>query len=241
MGAQNRPQTLLWLSLPRRLRSPQAALRRAITVTASPVNGFTGNVSVAVGALPSGVTATPMTLSITPGGLQQISVTAGPAAVAGSASISLQGTSGSLSHSVTAAVTVNAAAPLSTTASLSASSFNFGNNLVNNTLTQSVVTVTNTGTAPLTMSPTLSGDPGYALVSTGSCGAQLAAAASCAMMVSYTPKTASAPTTQNAVLNLGFGDVPLEPPRASLSPEHQLPYRLGRSPRRTTLRWRCIR
>ena len=58
------------------------------------------------------------------------------------------------------------------------------------------------------MSPTLSGDPGYALVSTGSCGAQLAAAASCAVMVSYTPKTASAPTTQNAVLNLGFGDVP---------------------------------
>ena len=108
---------------------------QTITVTASPVSGFTGNVSVAVGALPSGVTATPMTLSLTPGGLQQISVTAGPAAVAGSASISLQGTSGSLSHSVTAAVTVNAAPPLSTTASLSASSFSFGNNLVNNTLT----------------------------------------------------------------------------------------------------------
>ena len=83
---------------------------QTITVTASPVNGFTGNVSVAVGALPSGVTATPMTLSIAPGGLQQISVTAGPAAAAGSASISLQGTSGSLSHSITAAVTVNAAA-----------------------------------------------------------------------------------------------------------------------------------
>ena len=149
-----------------------------------------------------------MTLSIEPGGLQQISVTAGPTAAAGSASISLQGTSGSLSHSITAAVTVNAAPPLSTTASLSASSFNFGNNLVNNTLTQSVVTVTNTGTAPLTMSPTLSGDSGYAFVLAGSCGAQLAAAASCPMMVSYTPKTASAPSTQNAVLNLGFGDVP---------------------------------
>ncbi len=59
---------------------------QTITVTASPVNGFTGNVSVAVGALPSGVTATPMTLSIAPGGLQQISVTASPAAAAGSAS-----------------------------------------------------------------------------------------------------------------------------------------------------------
>ena len=181
---------------------------QTITVAASPVNGFTGNVSVAVGALPSGVTATPMTLSMTPGGLQQISVTAGPAAVAGSASISIQGTSGSLSHSVTAGVTVNAAPPLSTTASLSASSFNFGNNLINNKVTQSVVTVTNTGTAALTLKPALSGDPSYALVSTGSCGAQLAPAASCPMMVSYTPSTASAPATQNAVLNLGFGDVP---------------------------------
>ncbi len=45
-------------------------------------------------------------------------------------------------------------------------------------------------------------------MSTGSCGAQLAAAANCAVMVSYTPSTASAPATQNAVLNLGFGDVP---------------------------------
>jgi arylsulfate sulfotransferase len=186
---------------------------QTITVAASPVNGFTGNVSVAVGALPSGVTATPMTLSITTGGLQQISVTAGPAAVVGNASISIQGTSGSLSHSVTAGVTVNAAAPLSTTASLSASSFNFGNNLINNKVTQSVVTVTNTGTAALTLKPALSGDPSYALVSTGSCGAQLAPASSCPMMVSYTPSTASAPNTQNAVLNLGFGDVPAGTPQ----------------------------
>ena len=144
---------------------------------------------------------------MTAGSLQQITVTAGPTATAGTASIALQGTSGSLSHSVTAALTVNAAPPLSTTASLSAASFNFGNNLVNNTVTQSVVTVTNTGTAALTLNPSITGDASYALVSTGSCGAQVAAAASCSVMVSYTPKTASAPGTQNAVLNLGFGDV----------------------------------
>ena len=181
---------------------------QAIAISASPTNGFTGNVSVTVGSLPTGVTATPMTLSMTAGSLQQITVTAGPTATAGTASIALQGTSGSLSHSVTAALTVNAAPPLSTTASLSAASFNFGNNLVNNTVTQSVVTVTNTGTAALTLNPSITGDASYALVSTGSCGAQVAAAASCSMMVSYTPKTASAPGTQNATLNLGFGDVP---------------------------------
>ena len=187
---------------------------QTVTITASAMNGFTGNVSVAVGSLPSGVTATPMTLSMAPGGLQQISVTATPAAAAGSATISLQGTSGSLSHSITTALTVSAAAPpASTNAALSGSSFSFGNNLVNNTVTQSVVTVTNTGTTTLTMNPALNGDSSYAVVSTGSCGTQLAAAASCAVMVSYTPTTASAPATQNASLNLGFVGVPAGTPQ----------------------------
>jgi arylsulfate sulfotransferase len=213
-GGSPKPTADFTLAIaPSALTITSGGAAQTITVAASPVNGFTGNVSVAVGALPTGVTATPMTLSITPGGLQQISVTAGPAAVAGNASISIQGTSGSLSHSIAAGVTVNAAPRLSTTASLSASSFNFGNNLVNNKVTQSVVTVTNTGTAALTLNPGLSGDPSYALVSTGSCGAQLAPAASCGMMVSYTPSTASAPGTQNALLSLGFGDVPAGTPQ----------------------------
>jgi arylsulfate sulfotransferase len=182
---------------------------QTVTVTASAMNGFTGNVSLAVGSLPTGVTATPMTLSVTPGTLQQISVTAGPGATVGSATISLQATAGSISHSTSTSLTVSPAAPsASTNAALSSSSFDFGNNLVNNTLTQSVTTVTNTGTTTLTMTPAISGDPGYALVSTGSCGAQLAPAASCAVMVSYTPTTASAPAAQNASLALGFVGVP---------------------------------
>ena len=177
------------------------------------MNGFTGNVSVAVGSLPSGVTATPMTLSMAPGALQQISVTAAPSAAAGTATISLQATSGSLSHSTTTALTVSPnVPPASTNAALSGSSFSFGNNLVNNTLTQSVVTVTNTGTTSLSLNPALSGDPSYALVSTGSCGAQLASAASCAVMVSYNPTTASTPAAQNSVLDLGFVGVPAGTP-----------------------------
>jgi hypothetical protein len=36
---------------------------QAIDITTSPVNGFTGNVSLTVGSLPAGVTVTPMTLS----------------------------------------------------------------------------------------------------------------------------------------------------------------------------------
>jgi arylsulfate sulfotransferase len=187
---------------------------QTVTIAASPVNGFTGNVSVAVGSLPTGVTATPMTLSIAPGGLQQVNVSASPAAVAGSATISLQATAGSLSHSITTALTVSAVAPsASTNAALSGSSFSFGNNVLNNTVTQPVVTVTNTGTTTLSMGPAISGDPSYALVSTGSCGAQLAPAATCPVMVSYKPTTASAPATQNASLNLGFVGVPAGTPQ----------------------------
>jgi arylsulfate sulfotransferase len=181
-----------------------------ITVTVAAVNGFTGNVSVTVGSLPTGITASPMTLSLTPGTLQQIMVTASSTATAGTASIALQASAGSLSHSATAAVTI---APPSTTASLSATAFSFGANLVGNKLTQSVVTVTNTGVAPLSLSPALSGDPSYSLVSSGSCGAQLAPAASCPVMVSYSPAVASAPALQSASLNLGFGDVPAGTPQ----------------------------
>jgi arylsulfate sulfotransferase len=181
-----------------------------ITVAATAVGSFTGNVSVTVGSLPTGITASPMTLSLTPGTLQQIMVTASSTATAGTVSIALQASAGSLSHTATAAVTI---APPSTTASLSATAFSFGNNLVGNKLTQSAVTVTNTGVAPLSLSPALSGDPSYSLVSTGSCGAQLAPAASCAVMVSYSPTVASAPALQTASLNLEFGDVPASTPQ----------------------------
>jgi arylsulfate sulfotransferase len=99
------------------------------------------------------------------------------------------------------------AAPV-TTASLSTTSFDFGDNLVTNTITQTVVVVTNTGTATLTLSPALSGDASYSIVSGASCGQRLAAEANCEMVLNYTPTTPSAPATQNAVLNMGFGNVP---------------------------------
>ena len=185
---------------------------QALTITASPVNGFSGTVTVAVGALPTGLKASPMTVSMAPGTLQQIAVTAAPSSVAGSANVALQGSSGSLSHSVSTTVsTVAAASSGSTgsgaTAALSNTFYNFGNNLVNNTVTATAVTVTNTSASVVSLNPSLSGDPGYALVSSGSCGAQLAVAASCPILVSYTPTIASSPATQNATLNLGLGNV----------------------------------
>ena len=179
---------------------------QTLSVTTSPTNGFTGTVTVTIGSLPAGVTATPASLTLTPAtSLGQISIAASASATPGSSSIALTGVSGSLSHNATASLKVGLP---STTASLSATAFDFGNNLVNNTLTQTVVVVTNTGSEVLNLNPTLSGDPSYSIASAMSCGQQLAAGANCNVVLNYTPTTASAPATQNATLNLGFGDAP---------------------------------
>src|SRR5579859_680466 len=82
-----------------------------LTVGATPVNGFKGSVAVTVGSLPTGVTASPTTLSLTPGTFGQVSITASAAASAGAASISVTGTSGALTHSGSSALTVGTPPP----------------------------------------------------------------------------------------------------------------------------------
>lgn len=183
---------------------------QAITVTASAVNGFSGSISVTVGSLPAGVTATPSSLSLTPGSQGQISVSASSSAAPGTANIALSGTSGAISHNAATALTV--ASPV-TTVSLSTTAFNFGNNLVNNAITQTAVVVANTGSAVLTMNPALSGDSSYSIATGTSCGQTLAIGASCDVVLKYAPPTPSSPATQNATLNMGFGDVPMGTPQ----------------------------
>jgi outer membrane protein assembly factor BamB len=80
-----------------------------ISISAMPTNGFTGAVSVAITGLPTGVTAQPSTLSLTPGTAQNVSLSASTAAMGGSATLTLTGTSGALSH--TAAVMMTVAPP----------------------------------------------------------------------------------------------------------------------------------
>lgn len=184
-----------------------------LTVAATPVNDFTGTVAVSVGTLPAGVTATPMTLSLAPGTFGQVSVAASSAAVAGTASIAVTGTSGSLTHNASSALTVGTAPVLTTTAALSTTSYDFGNNLVNNTLTKTVVVVTNTGSNVLSLNPALTGDSSYSIVSAQSCGTQLAVGANCTVVLIYDPTVSSTPATQDAVLNLGFGNVPAGTPQ----------------------------
>ena len=180
---------------------------QSLIVSVSPVNGFSGSVTVALSALPAGVVATPSTLSLTPGKLGQITLTASAKAVPGTANITLTGTSGAMTETATSALTVGTPAPVLTSASLSTTFFDFGNNLVNNTLKHTAVVVTNIGSSTLTMNPSLSGDAGYSIVAAESCGATLEPAATCDMVLNYNPTVPSSPKTQDAVLNMGFVDV----------------------------------
>lgn len=82
-----------------------------ISVNATSANGFTGVVAVAITGLPTGVTAQPATLTLTPGTAQNVTITAAATAVAGNATLTLTGTSGTLSHSATIAATISAPPP----------------------------------------------------------------------------------------------------------------------------------
>jgi arylsulfate sulfotransferase len=183
---------------------------QALAVAATAVGKFNSAMSITVGGLPFGVTASPSTISITPGQSTQILLTASNAAVTPSVPITLIATSGALIRSTTAALAITSG---TTTAALSTPSFNFGGSLVGSIRTKQVVTLTNTGSFDLLLNPTLTGDPAYTLVSANSCGTVLAPGASCVETVRYAPTAASGSTPQTSNLNLGLSNVPADTPQ----------------------------
>ena len=82
---------------------------QAVAVTANPLNGFTGSVSLSLSGLPAGVSASPSTLTLTPGTAANITLTAGANAAATSTTVTFTGTSGNLTHRATLSLTVSPA------------------------------------------------------------------------------------------------------------------------------------
>ena len=78
------------------------------TVSVTPVNGFTGSVTLSASGLPAGVTATFGTNPTT--STSVVTFTASSTATTGTANVTITGTSGSLTHTTTVALTVNATA-----------------------------------------------------------------------------------------------------------------------------------
>ena len=183
-----------------------------LTVATSPQNNFSGNVAVKLGSLPAGVTATPAALSLAAGSLGQFTLSAAADSVPSQAKLMVSAVSGTIEQSASASLTISEAVkePVPTTVSLNAVSFDFGNNLVGNSMTKAAVQVTNTGSSAMTLNPSVSGDASFALAkgtNTNSCGTQLAPAASCSVVLTYLPTNASAPAPQTATLNLGMQEV----------------------------------
>ena len=76
------------------------------TLNAAAINGFSGQVTVALSGLPDGVVAQPANAVLAPGIAQTITLTAAASAAAANATLTLTGTSGSLTHTATIGITV---------------------------------------------------------------------------------------------------------------------------------------
>ncbi|HEY4358383.1 MAG TPA: hypothetical protein VGN16_21735 [Acidobacteriaceae bacterium] len=99
---------------PASLTLTAGALGQQTAVSATAVNGFSGVINIALASLPSGVTASPSTLALTPGTPQTVTLTAAANATLGASSLNVQGQSGSLTHTANLGLTV--AAPSGTDA-----------------------------------------------------------------------------------------------------------------------------
>ena len=87
------------------------ATGQPLSVTATAMDGFAGQVTVAPSGLPAGVSTKPATLTLAPGVAQNITFAADATVASGSATVTLTGTSGMLSHTATVALTTTAAVP----------------------------------------------------------------------------------------------------------------------------------
>jgi hypothetical protein len=151
-------------------------------ITITPVNGFSGSVTLSASGLPTGVTATfnpnPATTS------SALTLAASATATAGTVTVVIKGVSNTLTNTTTLSLTVDASSPAVT---LSPTSLAFGNVIEGVTTTGKNVTLTNSGGLTLNLSLALSGDFAQA-TSTKPCGATLAAGKSCTIKITFTPK-----------------------------------------------------
>lgn len=94
-----------------------AGTSASVSLTATGLNGFNNSVKVTLSGLPSGVTASMDSVTLTPGVAQQVTLNAGTTISSQSGNATFTGTSGSLSHTANVALQLTASvgvAPLRT-------------------------------------------------------------------------------------------------------------------------------
>jgi hypothetical protein len=156
------------------------------TITVTPLNGFTGNVTLSAAGMPSGVTAgfSPNPTNTT----STLTLTASATAATGTSTITVTGVSGSLTHTTTLQLTVNQSGG-GAAVTLVPKSLKWGKIVVGTKVCCQTVTLTNSGTATLNISSIgISGDFGLKTVAKScSTSKPVAAGGTCVFKVSFTP------------------------------------------------------
>ena len=158
------------------------------TITVTPVDGFSGSVTLSASGLPSGVTAAfspnPTTSSST------LTLTASASAALGTTNVTIQGASGSLTNTTTVRLTVDQVIN-GVNIKLTPTSESFGSVVVGTRSSAKAVTLTNDGTLTLQISGiTTSG----AFTQTNTCGSAVAAGKKCTIDVYFSPTQTGAQT-----------------------------------------------
>ena len=98
-------------AVPSSLTLTAGAMGQPVTLTVTGGNGFNSPVAVAISGLPAGVSASPAALTLSPGTPQNVTLTAASSAAVGKTTVTFTGSSGSLTHTATVALEVDAALP----------------------------------------------------------------------------------------------------------------------------------
>jgi hypothetical protein len=95
---------------PGQLSVTQGATSTPAAISVTPLNSFSGTVSVDIKGLPSGVaTSQALPLQVTAGSKQQVTFTAASSVAPGTMNVTFQGNSGSITHNTNAALQIQAA------------------------------------------------------------------------------------------------------------------------------------
>jgi hypothetical protein len=179
-----------WLTVTNLVNTPQGgtgtfttddAGNAVISAANVALGGWTGTVTFAVDGLSSipGATVTFSPSTIAANGTTNVTFNAGSLTPAGTYTFVVLANSGSVTRTVTLAVTV----PV-TSVRLSTDVLNFGNEEVQNTSAPQTVTITNTGKTAISLT---SFETTYGYTETNTCGSSLAAGKDCKVTVTFKP------------------------------------------------------
>jgi hypothetical protein len=157
------------------------------TVTVTSINNFASAVTLSASGLPSGVTASFSPSSVTPSAdgsaTATLTLTASSTAATGPATVTIAGTSGSLTASATSALTVTAVSS-GGSVTLSPTTNNFGSTAVGTGTAWVTFTLSNSGSSAVSISGASVSGP---FVVYSNCGSSVAADSSCPIYVYFYP------------------------------------------------------